>query len=240
MSLRLERVEIAQDDWRLSADIELARGSATAVIGPSGAGKSTLLAAIAGFLDPARGSISWDGRDLTPLPPAERPVTLLFQEHNLFPQLSAARNVGLGLRPDLRLDRAGWERVDAALAAVGLAGLGARMPAELSGGERQRVALARALLRDRPVLMLDEPFAALGPALRAEMLDLVDRIRAEQGATLLMVSHQPEDALRIAQQTVMVADGVVHPPAPTAALLADPPPALRDYLGRSHGVSALG
>lgn len=214
MSLRLERVEIAQDDWRLTADIELARGSATAVIGPSGAGKSTLLAAIAGFLDPARGSISWDGRDLTPLPPAERPVTLLFQEHNLFPQLSAARNVGLGLRPDLRLDRAGWERVDAAL--------------------------ARALLRDRPVLMLDEPFAALGPALRAEMLDLVDRIRAEQGATLLMVSHQPEDALRIAQQTVMVADGVVHPPAPTAALLADPPPALRDYLGRSHGGTALG
>ncbi|MER2507847.1 MAG: thiamine ABC transporter ATP-binding protein [Amaricoccus sp.] len=229
--LRLEKLEISQYDWRMTADIALEPGSATALIGPSGAGKSTLLAVIAGFLAPARGHVLWDGRDITALPPAERPVTLLFQDHNLFAHLTAAQNVGLGLRPDLRLDRAGWARVAGALGSVGLAGMDRRLPGQLSGGERQRVALARALLRDRPIMMLDEPFAALGPALRAEMLDLVARICAEQRATLLMVTHDPRDALRIAEQTVLVMDGAVAPPAATGPLLADPPPALRAYLG---------
>ena len=109
--------------------------------------------------------------------------------------------------------------------------MGARRPGQLSGGQRQRVALARALLRARPVLMLDEPFAALGPGLRAEMLDLVARIREEQGATLLIVTHAPEDARRIAGQVVLVEGGVAHAPVATEALFADPPPALRDYLG---------
>lgn len=229
--LRLEQLEIRQDDWSMTADLALAPGSSTALIGPSGAGKSTLLAVIAGFLAPTAGRLSWNGGDITDLPPAARPATLLFQDHNLFAHLSVARNVGLGLRPDLRLDRAEWARVAGALDAVGLAGMEGRLPVQLSGGQRQRVALARALLRARPILMLDEPFAALGPALRVEMLDLVARIRAEQGATLLMVTHDPRDALRIAEQTVLVMDGTVAPPAPTAALLADPPAGLRAYLG---------
>lgn len=229
--LQLENLEIVYDDWRLTADFALERGSATALIGASGSGKSTLISAIAGFIAPASGRILWEGRDLTALAPGARPITLVFQEHNLFAHLTAAQNVGLGLRPDLRLGRAGWGRVEAALATVGLAGLGPRRPAALSGGERSRVALARALLRDRPLLILDEPFAALGPALRDEMLDLVDRIRTEQGATLLMVTHQPQDALRIAPETVVIDAGRALPPAPTAALLADPPPALAAYLG---------
>ncbi len=229
--LRLEGLEIVQGDWQLRADLALEPGSATALIGPSGAGKSTLLAAIAGFVEPARGRIVWNGRDLAPIGPADRPVTLVFQNHNLFAQLSVERNVGLGLRPDLRLDRNDWNRVAAALANVGLDGFGPRAPAALSGGERSRVALARALLRDRPILLLDEPFAALGPALRAEMLDLVARIRSESGATLLMVTHLPEDARRIAPATIVVEGGRAHPPGPTATLLDDPPPALAAYLG---------
>jgi thiamine transport system ATP-binding protein len=229
--LALEGVEIVQDDWRMTADLALPAGSSTALIGPSGSGKSTLMAAIAGFVEPARGRILWDGRELTGLPPAERPLTLLFQEHNLFAHLTAAANVGLGLRPDLRLDRAGWARVEAALADVGLAGLGRRRPGQLSGGERQRVALARALLRDRPLLLMDEPFAALGPALRGEMLDLVARIRAEHGTTLVVATHQPEDARRIAGLTVIVDGQRAFPPRPTEALFADPPPELSAYLG---------
>jgi thiamine transport system ATP-binding protein len=229
--LALERVEIVQEDWRMTADLALPAGSATALIGPSGSGKSTLLNAIAGFLAPARGRILWEGRDITALPPAERPLTLLFQEHNLFSHLTSAANVGLGLRPDLRLDRAGWARVEAALAEVGLEGLGERRPGQLSGGQRQRVALARALLRGRPLLLMDEPFAALGPALRAEMLELVTRIRAEHGTTLIVATHQPEDARRIAGLTVIVDGQRAFPPRATEAVLADPPPELRAYLG---------
>lgn len=230
--LRLDGVVIAQDAWRLPADFSVPRGSSTALIGPSGAGKSTLLDVVAGFLDPAAGRVSWQGRDLAGLAPAARPVTLLFQDHNLFPHMTVAENVGLGLRPNLRLSRDERDRVAAALAEVGLAGKEGRRPEALSGGERSRVALARALLRNRPLLLLDEPFAALGPALRAEMLDLVARIRAEQGATLLFVTHAPEDARRIAEQVILVADGEAAPPVATGAIFTDPPPALRQYLGQ--------
>lgn len=229
--LRLEGVEIEQEGWRLTADLGFAPDAATALIGPSGAGKSTLLAAIAGFAPLARGRISWEGHDLGGLAPGARPVTLLFQEHNLFAHLTVARNVGLGLSPSLRLGRTERKRIDAALVSVGLTGFGPRLPAQLSGGERQRVALARALLRARPILMLDEPFAALGPGLRAEMLDLVARIRAEHRATLVLVTHEPGDARRIAGDVVLVAEGRADPPRPTEALFADPPPALSAYLG---------
>ncbi len=231
MTLEIEDIVIAHDDWRLTASLAISEGSSNAIIGPSGAGKSTLLDLIAGFVTPASGRVLWQGRDLAGVPPAERPVTLLFQEHNLFAHLTAEQNVGLGLRPDLRLDRSERARVAEALAATGLAGKERRRPAELSGGERSRVALARALLRNRPLLLLDEPFSALGPALRAEMLDLVARIRAEQGATLLMVSHAPEDARRISDQVILVDEGRVFAPRETEALFRDPPPALRAYLG---------
>ena len=229
--LELEGLEIEQDDWRMTADLALAAGTSTALIGPSGSGKSTLLNAIAGFVAPARGRILWQGSEITGLRPAERPLTLLFQEHNLFAQLSAAQNVGLGLRPDLRLDRTGWAGVEAALADVGLEGLGLRRPDQLSGGQRQRVALARALLRGRPLLLMDEPFAALGPALRSEMIELVVRLREAHGTTLVVATHQPEDARRLAGQTVIVDGYRAFPPRATGELFADPPPELRAYLG---------
>jgi thiamine transport system ATP-binding protein len=121
--------------------------------------------------------------------------------------------------------------VQDALARVGLEGLDTRRPAELSGGQQSRVALARTLIRARPLLLLDEPFAALGPALKAEMLALVARIAEETGATLLMVSHDVTDARAICDQTVLVAEGVAHAPRATGPLLDDPPPGLRAYLG---------
>ncbi|MBL4872279.1 MAG: ATP-binding cassette domain-containing protein [Rhodobacteraceae bacterium] len=229
--MKLETLLIRQTDFSLRADFTVKHGT-TAIIGPSGGGKSTLLLAIAGFVDPSEGSISIGGQVITDTPPAKRPVTLLFQENNLFPHLTVFQNTGLGVRADLKLSKPQIELVEDALAKVGLADMGTRRPSELSGGQRQRVALARALLRDRPVLMLDEPFAALGPALRHEMLDLVARIRQEQNSTLLLVTHNPDDALRISENTVLVADGVAQAPQPTAALLSNPPPALAAYLGK--------
>ena len=229
--LTLERVRIAQDDFGLAADLTVPPGARVAVLGPSGAGKSTLLGAIAGFLPLAAGRILWNGADLAPLAPGERPLSILFQDQNLFPHLTAAQNVGLALRPSLSLSRDETARVDAALTRVGLDGLGARRPAQLSGGQQGRVALARALLRARPILLLDEPFAALGPALKSEMLALVAEIASEAGATLLMVTHEPRDAEAISDSVILVAEGRAAPPQATARLLADPPPALRAYLG---------
>jgi thiamine transport system ATP-binding protein len=169
----------------------------------------------------------WDGTRIDTLPPGGRPLSILFQDQNLFPHLTVAQNLGLGLDPSLR--RVDWRAVDAVLERVGLAGLGARKPAQLSGGEQSRAALARALLRARAVLLLDEPFAALGPALKAEMLALVEETAGD--ALVLMVTHDPADARRFARQTILVADGMAAPPVETAALFAAPPPALATYLG---------
>jgi thiamine transport system ATP-binding protein len=226
---------LRQGSFRLEADWTLATGSRAALIGPSGAGKSTLLAAIAGFLPPASGRILWQGADLGGLRPGDRPVSIVFQDQNLFPHLTLRQNLGLGLNPRLRLSAEDGSRIAAALDRVGLAGLGDRRPAALSGGQISRAALARALLRARPLLLLDEPFAALGPALRHEMLDLVAQVATETGATLLMVTHDPADARQIADLTVVVADGRAAPPCPTAALLDAPPPVLAQYLGLRTG-----
>ena len=229
--LRLEGVVIRNGVFTVAADFEVARGAKVAVIGPSGAGKTTLIEGIAGFLPVARGRILWDGRDITAEAPGRRPVAMLFQDGNLFPHLTVAQNVGLGVRPDLKLDAAQRERVARAIARVGLAGMEGRRPAALSGGQQSRAALARVLVQGRPLVLLDEPFAALGPALKAEMLDLVAGLAGESGATLMMVSHDPGDARRIADRVVLVAEGRAHPPAATAAVLDNPPPELRAYLG---------
>ncbi len=229
--LTLEDVRLRQGDFELRADLAVDKGARVAVIGPSGAGKSTLLSLIAGFLAPDAGRVTWDGRDITGQAPGARPVAMLFQDNNLFPHLTVAENVGLGLRPDLRLTAAERGRVEAALTRVGLAGFGGRKPAALSGGQQSRAALARVLVQDRAFVLLDEPFAALGPALKAEMLDLVEEVLEETGAGLLIVSHDPADARRIAPQTILVAEGRAEAPVATEALLDNPPPALRAYLG---------
>jgi len=230
--LEVRDLRFDYEDMRMRFDLAIGAGEFLALVGPSGAGKSTLLSLIAGFDRPTSGRVLFDGVDLTASRPAERPVTLLFQDHNLFPHLCIADNVGLGIRPDLRLDAAGKARVEAALAEVGLQGLGARRPGQLSGGERQRAALALALVRERPLLMLDEPFAALGPALRRETLDLVRRMQRSRGLTVLLVSHQPSDARYAADRVAFVEQGEIRHVAPTAEFFAQPqPPAVAAYLG---------
>lgn len=229
--LMLDHVQITQNDFSLGANWSVPQGSRVALIGPSGAGKSTLLLAIAGFLALTKGRILLAGQNLMPIAPGDRPLSLLFQDQNLFPHLTIAQNLGLGLDPALKLTADQREKVDRTLAKVGLTGMGARKPASLSGGQQGRASLARALLRAKPLLLLDEPFAALGPALKAEMLDLVADVATETGATVLMVTHDPADAKRFAGQTVLVADGIAAAPEPTAMLFANPPPALARYLG---------
>lgn len=230
--LELDGLRIDQGDFHLSADLRVPTGEQVAVMGPSGAGKSTLINALAGFVPLTSGRVLWRGARIDTLPPGERPLSILFQDNNLFPHLSVFDNVALGLDPNLRLKQSDRDRVIEALEETGLSGLEARRPAQLSGGQISRAALARVLLRRRPLLLLDEPFAALGPALKTAMLDLVGRIVGAQGATLLMITHDPADARRLCPQTLVVVEGKVDPPRPTEALLRDPPAALAEYLGR--------
>ena len=229
--VEIKGVEFTYEDLLMHFDLSVERGEAMAVIGPSGAGKSTLLALIGGFEAAQAGRILIDGADITDLAPDARPVTTLFQDHNLFAHLNVIQNVGLGLHPGLRLTPSEKDQVSWALGEVGLTGFEDRLPGQLSGGERQRVAIARCILRKRPVLMLDEAFAALGPALRREMLELVLSLRTQKELTVLMVTHDPADALFAADHTAFIAAGKVVTSGPTAAVLASEHPAIRDYLG---------
>jgi thiamine transport system ATP-binding protein len=218
--IRIEHGLYVYGGFRLAIDLAVPRGSLTAVLGPSGAGKSTLLAIIAGFEPLRQGRVQVAGEDVTELPPAQRPLTMVFQDNNTFAHLDAWTNVALGVSPALKLDDEQRRRVDEALAQVGLSALAGRKPGEMSGGERQRIALARMLVRNRPVVLLDEPFAALGPGLRAEMLAELQGMQKERGLTILMVTHQPEDARAVADRVCFVDGGAARPPMATADFFA--------------------
>ena len=228
--LTLDQLDLAQGDFRLRADLTCIAGL-TAIVGASGCGKSTLLSAIAGFLKPLSGEVRWQDRSLTGLGPGDRPISTLFQDNNLFPHLMVKQNLGLGLNPRLKLDAEANRQIDQILTDVELAGFGDRKPGALSGGQQSRVALARVLIAGRPLVLLDEPFAALGPALKVDMLTLVrDKLVAE-GQTVLMVTHDPEDARRFADHVIVVADGLAHAPIPTETAFSNPSAALGAYLG---------
>ncbi len=200
--------------------LSVSRGEQVAILGPSGAGKSTLLNLIAGFLAPASGTMMIEGEDHTATPPSRRPVSMLFQENNLFSHLSVWQNIGLGLDPGLKLNASQREKMRHIARQMGLDSLLERLPGELSGGQRQRVALARCLVREQPILLLDEPFSALDPALRQEMLTLVAEVCRDKQLTLLMVSHSVEDAARIAPRSIVVADGRIAWQGKTDELLS--------------------
>ena len=203
----------------LRFNLRMNAGERVAVLGPSGAGKSTLLSLVAGFLEPASGHITLNGKDHTHTPPAQRPVSMLFQENNLFTHLTVRQNIGLGLHPGLKLNAAQRDSLMTIARQMAIESLLDRLPGELSGGQRQRVALARCLVRDQPVLLLDEPFSALDPALRQEMLTLLETLCDSRRLTLLMVSHSIEDAVRIAPRSIVVVDGRIAWDGDTGALV---------------------
>jgi len=227
--LRLDGISLGFDDFTLAVDLDLPKGGRLAVLGASGGGKSTLLSVIAGFLAPDRGRVWIDGADVTDAPVPARPLSMLFQEGNLFPHLSAFDNVALGLRPDLRLDEETRSRVEEALLQVGLAGVSRRRPGDLSGGQRSRVALARMLLRNKPLALLDEPFAALDPGLRVEMMALVAELCDVTGLTLVMVSHDLRDAERLCDALILMQDGHIVTRGTMADLTANPPDTLEPW-----------
>ncbi|MCJ8056360.1 thiamine ABC transporter ATP-binding protein [Shinella curvata] len=233
-AIRLTDVTVRFDEKRLAFDCAIPAGAAGAVAGPSGAGKSTLFNVIAGFQKPTSGSVTLLGEDMAGRDPAERPVSIIFQDNNLFAHLTIADNVALGIHPGLKLDVAQRQSVFAALSRVGLGGYERRLPGSLSGGERQRVALARALVRRRPILLLDEPFAALDPAMRADMARLLSELRAETKSTMLFITHQPDDIRRLAEQVMFLEAGVILLDEPARDFLSRrEPPAVAKFLGHT-------
>ncbi len=229
--IEIENGLYERDGFRLAMNFAVGRGKIISIIGPSGAGKSTLLNVIAGFEPLSEGRLLLDGADMSAAAPSERPVTFVFQDNNSFAHLSARDNVALGIAPSLRLSSVQWSTVDTALNRVGLAHLTARKPGDMSGGERQRIALARVLVRQKPILLLDEAFAALGPALRQDMLNLVADMQREQSLTVLMVTHHPEDAQALSGEVMFIDDNSVRQPMPTAAFFTTTDPDIRRYLG---------
>ena len=191
--IRLDNVFLADDTLPMTFDLQVAAGTRIAIVGPSGAGKSTLLNLIAGFVLPTRGEVWLNGENHTQSAPYERPVSMLFQENNLFPHLTVQQNLALGLKTSLKLTALEQDQIERVADAVGLTSFLSRLPNSLSGGQKQRVALARCLLRDKPILLLDEPFSALDPELRLEMLNLIDELCHSKKLTLLLVTHQPSE-----------------------------------------------
>jgi putrescine transport system ATP-binding protein len=187
--------------------LAVARGEFFALLGPSGCGKTTLLRLLAGFERPEEGRILIDGVDMADVPPYARPVNMMFQSYALFPHMTAAQNIGFGLKQDRLPRREIADRVAGMLELVKLGRLGDRKPHQLSGGERQRVALARALVQEPKLLLLDEPLAALDRKLREETRFELVRIQQRVGITFLMVTHDQEEAMTMASRIAVMSAG---------------------------------
>ena len=215
--------------------LDIAANELFALLGPSGCGKTTLLRMLAGFERPSQGRIVIDGEDVTTVPPNRRPVNMVFQSYAVFPHMSVFENVAYGLRVDGTASGEIGPRVDSALAMVRLADYAGRSPDQLSGGQRQRVALARALVKRPKVLLLDEPLSALDRKLREDMqLELV-RLQHEVGITFVMVTHDQEEALSMANRVAVMDAGRVLQVADPRTLYENPTHRfVADFIGTTN------
>mgnify|MGYP001157164433 CR=1 FL=1 len=229
--LRVNNLVVDLQNFSLTADFEIKVGSHIAVVGPSGAGKSTLLNVLSGFISPKKGNIEWNKSDITKLEPGKRPISILFQDYNLFSHFNVIENVAIGLKPNLKLNVLQRELVNFTIDEVGLSKFKFKTPSQLSGGQKTRVSLARAMVRSKPILLLDEAFSGLGPALRSEMIKLIKNHAIKKNITLLMVSHNIKDAIELNQKVLFVSDGKFNKPISVNEFINCSDKRIRDYIG---------
>lgn len=229
--LKFHNVLYQYQQEKFSFNLDIEKGNVVAVLGGSGAGKSTLLNLVAGFITPSGGDIMIAGHSVLNIEPYKRPLAMLFQERNLFAHLSVADNIGLGLHPGLKLNSRQHQQVFDISKQVGIDKLLTRFPEQLSGGQKQRVALARCFVQKKPLLLLDEPFSALDPVLRKEMLTIVKELASRQNVTVLMVTHHISDALNAASHYLFIEQGKILSAADIDMLnSANQPPELRKFV----------
>ncbi len=221
-------------------DLSIRRGEFVCFLGPSGCGKTTLLRIIAGLETQTAGRILQGDRDISVLPPAERDYGIMFQSYALFPNLTVAQNVGYGLvnRRQTRAQIA--PRVDELLALVGLPGSGAKYPAQMSGGQQQRIALARALATSPGLLLLDEPLSALDAIVRVHLRNEIRSLQRELGVTTVMVTHDQEEALSVADRIVVMNHGVIEQVGTPLEVYREPAsPFVADFVGKVNRLHAV-
>ncbi|RQM53599.1 MULTISPECIES: ABC transporter ATP-binding protein [Burkholderia] len=202
--------------------LDVRKGEFMTFLGPSGSGKSTTLYVVAGFQEPTDGRVLLDGKQLLSVPPNQRNIGMVFQRYTLFPHLTVGENVAFPLRVRRRPDAEVRAKVDQMLKLVHLSECRDRMPAQLSGGQQQRVAIARALAYDPPVLLMDEPLSALDKKLREEIQLELRRIHQETGVTILYVTHDQEEALRLSDRIAVFNQGRIEQVGTGEELYANP------------------
>ncbi len=202
--------------------LEVPEGSLTALLGPSGSGKSTLLRIIAGLETADAGAVTIDGQDVTAARPQDRGIGFVFQHYAAFAHMSVFENVAFGLRIRKRSREEVRSRVEELLALVGLTQWATQRPHQLSGGQRQRMALARALAVDPRVLLLDEPFGALDANVRAELRRWLRRLHDEQGVTTVLVTHDQEEAMEVADRIAVMNQGRIEQVGPPSEVYDRP------------------
>ena len=205
--------------------------SLTAIVGRSGAGKTTTLHMIAGIINPDSGSIRVNQQLVNDLPPSLRPVSMLFQNHNLFPHLNVQNNIGIALSAGLTFSEVEIRSIYDVLENVGLQGYEQRYPDSLSVGEQQRVALARALLRDKPFLLLDEPFSACDPGMRKQLMSLLIGIHKTNKLTTIISTHHLEEIKDVIHNLIFIdSNGMLHYAETYKQMIDSAPPEFRDYM----------
>ena len=221
-------------------DLEIAKGEFVCFLGPSGCGKTTLLRIIAGLEVQSAGLIEQAGRDISRLPPAQRDYGIVFQSYALFPNLSVADNVAYGLVNRNTPRAQAKARVSELVALVGLPGSEARFPAQLSGGQQQRIALARALATSPGLLLLDEPLSALDAIVRVHLRQEIRSLQRKLGVTTIMVTHDQEEALSVADRIVVMNQGVIEQVGTPMQVYREPATAfVADFVGRVNVLPAL-